>query len=310
MVIVRRDRASQHDICSDRHADLGSSCSTLFCAQLAVRVLTAESESKQEESLMMDNVQALLWMCVKEWDRMNQDGAHPRDTLESVCAREGLDVKILVDDEACTMSSLEQRMASVSEGAAPSQFGAAITGIPRQGGQVGDTFLLLRLPRRVVVVDSHRHSCEGATGTVIAESQTVMDMVKWIFRVLLEELSCSLEYVSVTVFVLKATPLSSNISLADFARQSIGKARKELQGSQPQQLRQGSQAQQPKQTAPSGAASNPRVGTDVACGSQPEPLRPVQCGVLNAVASHTCTKFSAKCAECQAEAWQTQRAKE
>ena len=90
---------------------------------------------------MMDNVQALLWMCVKEWDRMNQDGAHPRDTLERVCARTGLDVKILVDDEACTMSSLEQH---ISEGAAPSQFGAAITGIPRQGGQVCDTFLLLR----------------------------------------------------------------------------------------------------------------------------------------------------------------------
>ena len=97
----------------------------------------------------MGNVQALLWMCVKEWDRINKDGADPRESLERVCAREGLDVKILVDDEACAMSALEQRLASVSKGAAPSQFGAAITGIPSGGGQVGDTFLLLRLPGRV-----------------------------------------------------------------------------------------------------------------------------------------------------------------
>ena len=101
-----RDRASQHDICSDRHADLGSSCCTLFCAQLAVRVPTAASESMRKESLTMGNIQALLWLCVKEWDSMNKDGADPTETLERVCACEGVDVKILVNDEACTMNSL------------------------------------------------------------------------------------------------------------------------------------------------------------------------------------------------------------
>ena len=134
----------------------------------------------------------------------------------------------------------------------------------------------------------------GAAGSVIAESQTVQEMVRWTFQVLLAELSCSLEYVSVTVFTLKTTPLSGNISLADFARQSCGEGRQELQGSVPQGLKQKSppiqsSARLKPQQMPR-AASNPCAGTGIACGSQP-----AQCSVVVPPQPHACAKFSAKC---------------
>ena len=416
MVVVSRDRSSQHDICADRPADLGSSCCTLFCAQLAAKVLAAASESKQTEALLMDNVQALLWMCVKEWDRMRKDGADPRESLEGVCAREGLETKILADDVACGKEMLEQILASAGKsappgqsagtGAARSQFGAMITGIPTGGdtqSQLGDTFLLLGLPARVVVVDSHRHMGQKAAGTLIAEGKTVQEVVAWIFQVLLKELACSVEYVSVTAFTLKKAALNADMTLADFVRQSgntrttqqraaksssvpsraageqgsqsstarssdaappsatSGAARSQAQqqatksssvsnqaageqGSQASRARSSdaasssaaggavrSQAQQ--QAAKPSPVPNGKEGpqrpkvrsSDAAplgrkpCGTAPASAAssaarsqgvggPVRCDVLNLEAMHTCTKFSARCAQCkwqrQGPAWQ------
>ena len=292
---------------------------------------------------MMSNVQALLRMCVKEWDRMNKDGADAKESLERVCAHEGLEAKILIDDEACTKRALQGRLESLSKVAAPrqkvaapsqlaSQFGAAITGIPNSGSRVGDTFLLLRLRTRVVVVDSHRHACEGAAGTVIAESQTIKEMVDWIFEVLLKELSCSLEYVSVTAFALQRASLSGNMSLADFARLSSGKAgqRDSLSAtstsaqSAPRPSAQSAHGRSTQsapcrsaQSAPSrsaasvgqegreksekppGAPGRPDKAVEKGCGSQPARIQPLQC--LSAASSHTCAKFSHTCAQCQ---WQ------
>lgn len=333
MVVVSRDRWCQHDICSDRPPDLGSSCCTLFCAQLAARVLASASEAKAKEALNMVNVQALLWVCVKEWDRMNKDGAAPSESLELVCAREGLELKISVDDMACDMDALVRCLVSASRGTARSQFGAVITGIPHGGDRqatVGDTFLLLGLQTRVVVVDTHRHRGEREAGTVIAESQTMEEIVQWIFKVLLKEIACSLEYVSVTVFRLKRALLSADMTLADFARQvkrpsqeartpssdaprDGGAARS--QGSQPSQKartssdapRDGGAARSQGSGSGGGgkAERSPAVGDAArsrgnladAVGSRGDGGA-VPCVVLSAATRHTCTKFSAKCAEC------------
>ena len=95
---------------------------------------------------------------------------------------------ISIDDKACTQSALGQALECADQHAALSQsrqFAALITGIPtggKQQSQLGDTFLLLRLPQCVVVVDSHKHLGQKQGGTVIAESQTMQEMLTWIFR--------------------------------------------------------------------------------------------------------------------------------
>ena len=64
MVSVQRHHLCQHNICSDRPPDLGSSCCTLFSS--GVKVLLAESKLQERRALQMDNVQAMLWSSVKQ----------------------------------------------------------------------------------------------------------------------------------------------------------------------------------------------------------------------------------------------------
>ena len=74
--------ACQHNICSDQPPDLGSSCCTLFSS--GVKVLLAESKLQERRELRMDNVQAILWSSVKQWDEERRDGAVPTETLKNV----------------------------------------------------------------------------------------------------------------------------------------------------------------------------------------------------------------------------------
>jgi hypothetical protein len=91
-----------------------------------------------------------------------------------------------------------------------------------EAAALGDTFLVLQLETCAVAVDSHRHSSgsQPATpGTIIAEASRMADLIDWVFEVLLVELKCSQEYVSTTTFKVQASPLSSNMSLGDWAQQ-------------------------------------------------------------------------------------------
>ena len=66
MAHIERAEHSQRDVCADRPADLGSSCCTLFAAQLAIKILLAKSEAQQRADLGMTQVQAMLCHAVKE----------------------------------------------------------------------------------------------------------------------------------------------------------------------------------------------------------------------------------------------------
>ena len=218
MVSVQRHHLCQHNICSDRHPDLGSSCCTLFSAQLGVKVLLAESNRQQRLELQMDNVQAMLWSSVKQWDEERRDGAMPMVTLNNVCQRQGVAVTVLADDVASSRATLKEYLGRQS-----GELGVLVTGTPCvEAAALGDTFLVLQLETCAVAVDSHRHSCgsQPATpGTVIAEASRMADLIDWVFEVLLVELKCSQEYVSTTTFKVQASPLSSNMSLGDWVRQ-------------------------------------------------------------------------------------------
>ena len=272
----------------------------------------------------MDNVQGLLWMCVKEWDRLNKDGAAPSESLMRVCAERGLEIEISMDDEACATSALGHRLASVGQKAAPSQsskdaaapsqarqFGALITGIPKGGKrqqQLGDTFLLLRLPDRVVVVDSHRHVGQQSSepGTVIAESKTVGEMVKWMSEVLLKEMSCALDFVQVTAFTLKTARLHGNMTLADFARQASGQAPQPktkrsaaVEAASRGEVAEGaSRGSKATPSSADGSAAHSQSRATRSQGSGGAGIQALECNA-SSMARHTCTKFSAKCAECQ-----------
>ena len=262
---------------------------------------------------------------------MNKDGAAPSESLMRVCAERGLEIEISMDDEACATSALGHRLASVGQNAAPSQsskdaagasqarqFGALITGIPKPCGgrqqQLGDTFLLLRLPDRVVVVDSHRHVGQQGSelGTVIAESKTMQEMVKWMSEVLLKEMSCALDFVQVTAFALKTARLHGDMTLADFVRQGApAPSQASGQTPQPKTKRSAAVEAAPRGGASRGSKATPSSADRSAARSQSRATRSQGSGdaggqqpsaveyIASSMARHTCTKFSAKCAECQ-----------
>ena len=104
MVSVQRHHLCQHNICSDRPPDLGSSCCTLFSS--GVKVLLAESKLQERRELQMDSVQAMLWSSVKHWGEERRDGAVPTETLKNVCQRQGVALTVLTDDVASSRATL------------------------------------------------------------------------------------------------------------------------------------------------------------------------------------------------------------
>jgi len=216
MVSAQGYHLCQHNMCSDRPPDLGSSCCTLFSS--GVKVLLAESKLQERRELQMDNVQAILWSSVKQWDEERRDGAVPTETLKNVCQRQGVALTVLTDDVASSRAMLKEYLGRQS-----GELGVLVTGTPCvEAAALGDTFLVLQLETCAVAVDSHRHSSgsQPATpGTIIAEASRMADLIDWVFEVLLVELKCSQEYVSTTTFKVQASPLSSNMSLAHRAQQ-------------------------------------------------------------------------------------------
>lgn len=252
-----------------------------------MKVLRETSAAAQTAALAMDSVQALLTSCVRGWDRHGRDGAVPAETLRHTCAREGVEVDVFAEDEACSKQSLAHLVtnAAPSQHAAPSQFGVLITGIPATASnshqsQLGDTFLFLKLEKTTAVIDSHRHATSSSPGTVIAVSVDAAEIIEWIFNVLLLELSCSQQFVTATAFSLKLAPLGGDMSLGQWARQ--------------QRQAGSSAAKQSPAAARSAAPAEAR-------SRQPQPQQLVECALVASGSDgwgHTCSKFVAKCAQC------------
>ena len=186
-------------MCPDR--PVGSSCCTLFCARLAIKVLLGSGGAA---ALDLPNVQVLLAKCVKEWDKdcRGKDGEAPATTLQRICARGDVEVCLKVNDVGCSKDSLTEMLAVQG-----CPVGVLLTGIPNGGvrqKQLGNTFLLLKLAEQTVVVDSHRHAAAGEnSGTVICKSAQSAQAVEWVFGTLLREMDCSTMFVTATAFALK-----------------------------------------------------------------------------------------------------------